>query len=312
MRYYTKMCRKFRRVAFTLIELLVVIAIIAVLIALLLPAIQRVRETANRMACTNNLKQIGLAMNNYEVNNHGFPTSVTVSTTTIASRSSLVMLLPYLENNAIYDLYIPAYEWTTAQNAPFIDNPIKVYICPSCPISNSVIAASGYSGDAAHPSYRSDYAAPSAGIDQTRLTGIIVVSDSTGLLQINQTTGMVTPASCTDGLSNTIAYAEDAGRPTYYRSGTVVLTSGVPTTDVSGAGWADPYQDYEIGNETTVTPVDCLVNCSNNNEIYGFHPEGANVVMGDGSVHLISVNVSAQILAAAITARGGEAVAPPF
>lgn len=297
-----------RRTAFTLIELLVVIAIIAVLIALLLPAVQRVRETANRIACTNNLKQIGIAMHSFAENNSAsFPTSVDTNGSGHPMRTSLVMLLPYLENQAISALYNPAYDWNASQNAACINNPIKVFICPSCVVPNSAIP-DNTGGGPATPSYRSDYAAPAGGLDGSLTSfGMISVGDTTGLLKINEVTGLVSLASCTDGLSNTIAYAEDAGRPSYYRYN--VLTSG---TVPLGAGWADPQADFGVGTASEVPVLGCVINCTNNNEIYGFHPEGANVVMGDGSVHLISANVSVELLAAAVTARGGEAVALPF
>src|SRR5256714_13555627 len=96
--------RRFRRFGFTLVELLVVIAIIGVLVAILLPAVQAAREAARRMQCSNNLKQIGLALHNYE-NAYGTlpPGGIYVNSSGMKRGSALVHLLPFIEQPALYE-----------------------------------------------------------------------------------------------------------------------------------------------------------------------------------------------------------------
>lgn len=94
-----------KRGGFTLVELLVVIAIVAMIVALLLPAVQAAREAARRTSCLNNLKQIGLAVNNYESGNRAFPPGAMWDPGKIARGSALVFLLPFLEHNELYDAY---------------------------------------------------------------------------------------------------------------------------------------------------------------------------------------------------------------
>ena len=150
---------RLRQKAFTLIELLVVIAIIAILIGLLLPAIQKVREAASRIKCTNNLKQIGLAIHNYENTNGAFPYNAITKNNnqfpyipwqagyvatpgvqggTQGRGSVLVVILPYIEQDNLAQQYVFGLDWCDPINVNFLPNKVNIYRCPSSPSLDTV------------------------------------------------------------------------------------------------------------------------------------------------------------------------------
>src|SRR5579883_3062193 len=132
-----------RRSAFTLIELLVVIAIIAILIALLVPAVQKVREAASRTQCDNNLKQIGLACHNYHDMYKGFPPGKSDNAGKAPSHSWVIYVLPYLERHDLYDRYDFTQDYTAAVNATISAAHLPVLTCPSAPAGRSGSANRG-------------------------------------------------------------------------------------------------------------------------------------------------------------------------
>src|SRR4249919_3311122 len=125
------MDRQRGRAGFTLIELLVVIAIIAVLIALLLPAVQAAREAARRAQCVNNLKQIGLAMHNYHDVKNGLPPSAIVDKQGKPLLSWRVAILPYIEQQPLYDKFKLDEPWDSPNNKDLIQYMPSIYMCPS-------------------------------------------------------------------------------------------------------------------------------------------------------------------------------------
>ena len=126
------------RSGFTLIELLVTIAIIGILVSLLLPAIQAARESARRMGCQNNLKQIGLATLSYADTNHHLPPPKTGSSPTTLAGSTLVILLPYLEEAGRFEQYDVSKSMYDSTNVALTSQPLSVYTCPSMRLPRAV------------------------------------------------------------------------------------------------------------------------------------------------------------------------------
>ncbi len=305
---------------FTLIELLVVIAIIAVLIGLLLPAVQKVREAAARMSCQNNLKQVSLACTNYEVRTGKYPPSNTFG----PYNGWPVLILPDLEQENVANIYVATANWSDPVNDVPRNSRVKTFLCPS--------ANGQRTGKSAIPLTTTGASATGAAWDYSN----VAVVAQTLLAYLNypdpasypitwrgvMSSQGSTVAQITDGLSNTLLVVEDAGRPEWWVKGKRVTTGDPPfggdgtmTGTLNGGTWADHDKGFGIDGTTADglgAPGDCAINCSNSFEVYAFHTGGANVALADGSVRFLKEGMSIRTLAALATRAGGEVVGNDF
>jgi len=232
--------RRIRR-AFTLIELLVVIAIIAVLIGLLLPAVQKVREAAARMSCTNNLKQMGVALHNYHSANGAFPSES-------RGPSIFTAMLPYIEQDAL----VPIVTGTTSANWDKA-RPVKIYLCPSRRGPESMTNVSG----------KEDYAfvtddtwwfgpvPPNA--DGTPHWLVVLYGAAGGIPTPTGSRATLQGVTSADGTSNTLMLSGKGMRPSLYESFVVpgTATSGrADNAESDNLSWAWPATPVINGSQS--------------------------------------------------------------
>lgn len=306
-----------RSPGFTLIELMVVIAVIGVLITLLLPAVHKVREGANLVKCQNNLKQIGLALHNFQIDDGAFPTGTygfTGGYVPTNRGSILLYLLPYIEQNKVLDLY----DLTTCTDTQMFPNTttyldssiIPTYICPSDdhPAIIDGHASQNYSASNGPTLHIANPFCPctlSYDMDAYALAPYDLPGDYAGVFNRFQVGG-TTIEMITDGLSSTIFFGET--RPAC----SVHVARGWGGTDNS-QGFATTLVPINTDTCQPNNPNGCFQPCNATLEM-GFrsmHPGGANFLIGDGSVRLLTQTIDMwtyQYLGA--KADGNEALFP--
>ena len=325
--------RRKARFGFTLVELLVVISIIGILMAILLPAVTGARAAARRLQCASKLRQIGLAILNYESQHGAFPPAATSNERN--KFSMYAYILPYLEEGAAFDRIEFGQDWdATSQSEAFFNglNLSAILVCPEAPS----IRTRYFRNDAAESvnseqSTLVDYVPiHSVNLDSTAGTGTfegVTVEKLRTLVRTNQiadsaagTRGKfssgnsrwwgilrefnsireasIRRAHVKDGLSNTMLISETAGRPQGY------VRHRPTTQQITSHKWFHSNLSISVNAHCSGS----VINCTNTSEVYSFHKGLAGFVHADGSTHFRDESMEPEVFISLYTMDGGEMV----
>ena len=285
------------RYAFTLVELLVVIAIIGILIGMLLPAVQQVREAARRTECLNNLRQIGLGILNYESAHQELPPGwETIDQTDPVSDNGWgwsAFILPQLEGVNLQNQLNFRLPITDPSHVDILEESLPVYACPSETGPETV----DLNGDIASPNATFGAALPVS--SNPIMVGRSNYSGMFGNVEIDDdpangpgaffANSNIKLGRFTDGLSNTVIVAER-------------------TLNLGAVSWVGVVPRVDGAAERIVGAADHAPNDPDGGfeDFSSYHPGGINVVLGDGSAHFVPNSVSEEVFQALSTINGGE------
>jgi prepilin-type N-terminal cleavage/methylation domain-containing protein len=308
---------------FTLVELLVVIAIIGVLVALLLPAVQTAREAARRSQCTNNLRQLGIALHNYHDVNQSFP--LNYRPVTGGTYSWMQAILPYVEQQNLYNQITMNGTVALPNNTLVANTVVKTYRCPSDGLTQNgmLTGASDGGGTKAVTNYKANSGAywvwqvvnlnnvrwpdsqpPNSPSNSLLYCDGLMCSNSYGSTASSANPGGMGPvlrntirlANITDGTSNSFAVGEAVGAWSvwswWYNQNAAVATCGIPLNYRRGIDKLEQFTSQ----------------WQRNYSFYSLHPAGGNFAMCDASVRFIPDNIDQISYRAMATVEAGDTI----